>query len=80
MQYSLNIRGLFLNTDFFYIIDKKTSLLSRAWKKKKLRVSQEIQTHQPFLLRLEGGLYHSTQGKIEYDTALIEFFNSIELR
>lgn len=80
MQYSLNIRGLFLNTDFFYIIDKKQVYCHELGRKKKLRVSQEIQTHQPFLLRLEGGLYHSTQGKIEYDTALIEFFNSIELR
>lgn len=79
MQYSLNIRGLFLNTDFFYIIDKKQVYCHELGRKKNYE-SQEIQTHQPLLLRLEGGLYHSTQGKIEYDTALIEFFNSIELR
>ena len=53
--------------------------MSRIWKKKNTTwVSQEIQTHQPFLLRLEEGLCQSTQGKIEYDTVLIEFFNSIE--
>lgn len=74
LQSRLNIRGLFLNTDFFYIIDKNKFIVTSLEETKKTTwVSEDIQTHQPFLLRLEGGLCHSTQGKIEYDTVLIDF-------